>query len=616
MNKINDDYKSLFKQYADTEKNMAWMTHKRIEKYGNKPLLHHDCYGTWETLTWNDFGEQVMSVSKAMLELGLTRKDKVAIFSLNRPEWHISDMGAMTIGLVDVPIYGTDSAKEANYIINHAEIKLIFVGSQVHYDKIMSIIDDSPSLKYVVVFDRNVTIDHNEKRVLSWNAFLNMGKESQAEETVMKMLSEIRSDDVATIIYTSGTTGPPKGVVITHMNLLVEQWSVGNYVLPDAGEDDVSLCFLPLSHIYERSYCYGVLMKGAQMYYCPDPSKIIEYLAVVKPTIMNSVPRVYEKVYSTLYARLGTVSVTKQKIFHWSVRVGKEVSPFRQKGEKIPFMMNIRYYFARKLILDKIRNAFSNRVKAFTAGGAAISKEIAEFFYNAGVPFYTGYGLTETAPVVTANRPSLFKFGSNGAVIPLIEARIDAESGEIQTRGPNLFKEYYKDPEATAAAFTKDGWFKTGDVGYFDEDGCLYITDRIKDLIITSGGKNIAPQQIEIAMAEEYYIEYAVIIGEARKYISALIVPSFDALKDFAESRDISYSDLSDLIKNPQVIELYQSIVDERCKDMGQVEKIKKFVLLPDMFSQETGEITPTMKLKRKYINEKYMDVIEEMYRE
>lgn len=357
-------------------------------------------------------------------------------------------------------------------------------------------------------------------------------------------------------------------------------------------------------------------MKGAQMCYCPDPGKIMEYLAVVKPTMMNSVPRLYEKVYSTLYARLETVSVLKQNIFHWAVRVGKEVSPFRQAGEKIPFMMNIRYFFARKLILDKIRNAFSHRLMSFTAGGAAISREIAEFFYNAGVPLYTGYGLTETAPVVTANRPSFFKFGTNGPVIPLIEARIDAESGEIQTRGPNLFKEYYKDPESTAAAFTPDGWFKTGDVGYFDEDGCLYITDRIKDLIITSGGKNIAPQQIEISMAEEYYIEYAVIIGEGRKYISALIVPSFDALKEFASSRNISYNDLSDLVKNPRIIELYQSIVDERCRDMGQVEKIKKFKLLSDLFSQDTGEITPTMKLKRKYINEKYKNIIEEMYKE
>ena len=616
MNLKNEEYERLFRQYVEKEKTMAWMTHGRIKQYGTKPLLHHDCYGTWETLTWQDFGEQVMAAAKAMVEMGLTREDKIAIFSLNRPEWHISDMGALTIGLVDVPIYATDSSKESHYIINHAGIKLIFVGTQVQYDKIMAIIDDSPCLSHVVVFDRNVSIPGDDRRIMSWNDFLDIGRRAQTEAEVMKRLSETRSEDIATIIYTSGTTGAPKGVMISHLNLLVEQWSVGNYVLPDAGEDDISLCFLPLSHIFERSYCYGIFMKGAQMYYCPDPSKIIDYLATVRPTIMNSVPRLYEKVYSTIYARLDTVSVAKQRLFHWAVRVGKEVSPYRQKGKHIPLLMNARYFLARKFILDKIRNAFSNRLTSFSAGGAALSKEIAEFFYNAGVPFYTGYGLTETAPVVTANRQSFFKFGTNGTVIPLVEARIDADSGEIQVKGPNVFKGYYKNPEATAAAFTDDGWFKTGDVGYFDEDGCLYITDRIKDLIITSGGKNIAPQQIEVSMAEEYFIEYAVIIGEGRKYISALIVPSFDALKEFAAANKILYNDLHDLVKNPQVIKLYQGIIDERCRDLGQVEKIKKFTLLEDVFSQETGEITSTMKLKRKYINEKYRDIIEAMYTE
>ncbi len=612
----NDQYLLEFQEYVKTEKSMAWMTQRRIKKFGGKALLNDDSYGEWKTISYDEFGELVKIAGKAFIELGFEELEKIGIFSMNRSEWHISDMGALTARLVDVSIYGTDSAKEAEYIINDAELKLVFAGNQEQYDKIMEVIDDSQYLKYVVVFDKNAEIDTNDKRVMSWDDFLEIGRKSKADGILEERLSKTNCDDVATMIYTSGTTGDPKGAVITHLNLLHEQWSVGNYVLPDANEKDVSLCFLPLSHIYERSYCYGIIMKGAQIYYCSDPSMIVEYLADVRPTIMNSVPRLYEKIYSTVYAKLETVPKFKQNLFHWAVAVGKEASPFRQKGEKLPVGISVRYFLAKKLVLDKVRGAFSDKSPVLSAGGAALSAEIAEFFYNAGISLYTGYGLTETAPVVTANTPARLKFGTNGPVIPLVEVRIDEETGEIQTRGPNVFKEYYKKPEATKAAFTDDGWFKTGDIGYFDDEGFLYITDRIKDLIITSGGKNIAPQKIETSMAEEYYIEYAVVIGEGRKYISALIVPSFEALEEFAKKNKIEYSGRKELVEDSRVLSLYQDIIDRRCSDYGQVEKIKKFRILMDEFSQETGEITPTMKLKRKVISEKYRSIIEEMYRD
>lgn len=612
----NDKYQQEFQKYIETEKSMAWMTRRRIKKYGHRTLLNDKSYGEWVTTSYKEFGELVNAAGKAFIELGLGELEKIGIFSLNRSEWHISDMGALTARLIDVSIYGTDSAKEAEYIINDAEIKLIFSGNQEQYDKIMQIIDDSPYLRHVVVFDKNTKIDSNDKRVMTWNDFLERGRASKADKILEERLAKTNCNDIATMIYTSGTTGAPKGAVITHLNLLHEQWSVGNYVLPRADENDVSLCFLPLSHIYERSYCYGIIMKGAQMYYCSDTSKIVDYLADVRPTIMNSVPRLYEKIYSTIYAKLNTASKLKQNLFHWAVATGKEASPYRQNSQKMPLWTGIRYFMARKLILDKIRGAFSDNSPVLSAGGAALSGEIVEFFYNAGVSLFTGYGLTETSPVVTANTPDKFKFGTNGRVIPLVEVRIEKETGEIQTRGPNVFKEYYKKPEATKAAFTDDDWFKTGDIGFFDEEGFLYITDRIKDLIITSGGKNIAPQKIETSLAEEYYIEHAVVVGEGKKYISALIVPSFESLEDFAKTNNIEYSDRRELSKNSLVKKLYRDIIDRKCRDYGQVEKIKKFRILPDEFSQDTGEITPTMKLKRKFISEKYKDIIEEMYRD
>jgi len=617
---MGENYQKLFEEYIEREKHLGLMVMERVKKYGSRPGFHHKSYGEWEAYTWESFGEQATAVAKGLLKLGIKQKETTGIFSLNRPEWHIADIGSLLIGAIDVPVYATDSADEAEYIVNDAEIKIMFVGAQDQYDRIMKILDASKYLEYVIVFDRTVKIDNSRKNVMLFDDFLELGRNADTETELEARKGHLHYDDVATIIYTSGTTGEPKGVVLTHKNLLHEQWAVRYYVVPEAGEHDNSLCFLPLSHVFERSYCYGVFAIGATMYYCYDPAQIVDFMVEARPTFMNSVPRLYEKVYSTVYGKIDTVSGLKQKLFHWAVAVGKETFPYRQNirelGKGMPLGLRFRYFLAKALILNKIRNAFSEKPYAFTAGGAALNSQIAEFFYNAGVPVFTGYGLTETAPVVTANRLDKFDFTSAGSPIPLVDVRIDSETGEIQVKGPNVFTTYHKKPAATKEAFTEDGWFKTGDIGYFDEEGYIHITDRIKDLIITSGGKNIAPQKLETMLAEEYLIEFVVAIGEGRKFISALIVPSFEALEEYASSKKISFSSREDLIYKPEIIKVYQDIIDNRCMDLGQVEKIKKFTLLSNEFSTDTGEITPTMKIKRKNIDRLYQKEINDMYQE
>lgn len=610
------DLEIEFQQFLDKNRHFGLMVLDRVKKYGSRAELHHKPYGTWETITWEQLGEMMHAVSSALIEYGINEEDMVGIFSPNRAEWHIADLGSLCIRAIDVPIYATNTTREAEYIINDAGIRVLFVGRQMQYDRSYPLLDQCPSLEHIVVFHRDTKIHENDPRVILWDDFLELGRKTNHETEIARRLERCHYDDKATLIYTSGTTGEPKGAIHTHKSLMHNSWAVGYF--PQAGHFDheSTLSMLPLSHVLERSWCYGVLQIGAHIWYCEDHTQILEHMKEANTILMNSAPRLYEKMYSTINAGVQKASPFKKKLFTWAVATGAQAGERKMNDLPVPLSLKVRHAIADRLVLKKIRMLFGTRMHHVNAGGAPINPEISRFFYNAGILITPGYGLTETGPVISMNGPKCFKFGSVGPLVPLVEARIDKDTGEIQAKGPNIIKEYYNKPAETKAAFTDDGWFKTGDIGHFDEDGYLYITDRIKDLIITSGGKNIAPQMIEQAMMEDYYIEFIAAIGEGRNYITALIVPSFAALEEYARQNNISFSSREDLVSKPGIRALYKKIIDDRQKDWGRVEQIKKFTLLPKEFSQEAGEVTPTMKVKRKFVEKKYADIIEAMYAE
>ena len=603
-----------FQKYLDEWQTTPIMVVNYTKKYGDLPALHHKPYGKWETFSWNQTSEIIFAVASALLNEGIQEEDKIGIFSANRAEWHLSDLGAMLMRGITVPIYATNTEEETAYIINDAEIKVLFVGRQVHYDKSYPLLDKCPSLEKIVVFHRGTKI-HGDKRVTMWDDFLDAGRKEFRQKDIEEIMKRASYDDRSEIIYTSGTTGEPKGAVHTHKTMMHNAWGVGRYTeLGCFVEGDSSMCMLPLTHVLEGSWSFGILSMGMQLYYCEDHNEILQYLIEANPTVMNAAPRLFEKIYSTLYTGIRDASPLKQKIFHWSVAIAKKYGDLVLAGVQPGPGLALKRKIADKLVLHKVRALFGTNFHHFNYGGAPLNPQIEKFFFYCGVLVTSGYGLTETSPVLAMNGTHCFKFGSVGPAAPLVDIRIDPYNGEIQAKGPNIVKEYYKKPEHTKEAFTEDGWFRTGDIGRFDEDGYLYITDRLKDLIITSGGKNIAPQLIENLMAEDHFIEYIAVVGDGRKYVSALIVPTYVNLEDWAQKEGIIFTSRVELIKNPKVLAFYEKIINQRQKSLGQVEHIKKFTLLENEFSQETGEITPTMKVKRKVVQEKYKDLIDAMY--
>lgn len=613
--KERDVLEKDYQRHIDEWKQTAVMVANHAKKYKDKPMLHHKPYGTWEHFSWSQVSEIMFAAGSALLESGVNVGDKTGIFSGNRAEWHLSDLGSHAIKSIPVPIYATNTEKEAEYIINDAEIKVLFVGKQMHYDRSYALLDRCPSLKKIVVFHRGTKI-HDDKRVVMWDDFLEQGRKAGNRARIDEIMSQAHYDDVCTIIYTSGTTGEPKGAVHTHKTLMQNWWGVGIYVEGPGyfKEGDSTLCVLPLTHVLERSWDYGIMSMGMQIWYCEDHNQLLDYMAEANTTVMNGAPRIFEKIYATLFTKIKDAPPSKQKIFFWSIDVAKKYGDLVLERKRPGLGLALKRKIADKLVLHKIRDLFGKNMFHVNYGGAPLNPEIEKFFFYCGMLVLSGYGLTETSPVLAMNGPHCYKFGTVGPASPLVDIRIDPETGEIQAKGPNIFKEYYKKPANTREAFTDDGWFRTGDIGQFDEDGYLKITDRLKDLIITSGGKNVAPQMIELLMAEDHYIEYIAVVGDARQYISALVVPSYENLEEWAKKNGIAFTSRKELIQNEKVVAFYKSIIDERQKDLGQVEQIKKFTLLENEFSQETGEITPTFKVKRKVIREKYKDLIDAMY--
>ena len=586
----------------------------QVNKYGDRVAMRYKPKDKWEEISWNQFGDLVRNTSKALLECGIGEQETVGIFSQNMPLWTVADIASLCIRGIPVPIYATNTAKQAEYIINDAEIKVLFVGDAEQYSKIMQILPENKHLQKIIVFKESVPIQKSEK-IMYFKDFLKIGEQSNKDTILSERMQKAKIDDLLTLIYTSGTTGEPKGVMLTHSNVIFQKGE-HDLRLIDPNDNDVSLAFLPLSHVFERIWTYYVFATGMTNNYLEDPGKIIECIQEVKPTIMCAVPRFYEKIYATVFNQLESASPLKRKLFNWAVSVGAKHNNKKKDQQFIPPFLRFKFAIADTLVLKKIREVVGGRIKFFPCAGAPLSQDIEEFFYACGIFICYGYGLSETTATVTCHEPYKFKFGAVGKPLPHVEVKIDENNGEILVRGGNVMKGYYKKPQATSEVFTHDGWFRTGDAGYIEENGELRITERIKDLMKTSGGKYIAPQMIESTIGADHFIEQMAVIGDQRKYVTALIVPSFIALEEYAKTHNISFTSREDLISKPEIIEFYRQRIEEAQKELARFEKIKRFTLLPHEFTVESGEITPTLKIKRKAIADKYKDIIDAMYKD
>ena len=576
-----------------------------IQHYGNKPALAHKPKGgTYQNISYTEFSESVDAFSKGLNALGVEKNDRVAILSENRPEWAITDFGSLKIGAVTVPMFSTLTAAQVGYILKDSGAKIICVSTEKQLEKVSAIRDEVPTLEQVIIFD---SIEGEPPEgVIQFEAVCEL-----AGEETNNAASE---DDLATIIYTSGTTGNPKGVMLTHANFISNVQACKSLI--DVSDTDVLLSFLPLSHVFERlGGHYVPLFSGATIAYAESTFTVAQNMKEVAPTVMLSVPRLYETMHERILRAVQEGSSLKQKIFHWGVSVGSAVSSAIQQGKNPSAILRLQQNIADKLVFAKLKEATGGRLRFFVSGGAALPQSIAEFFHAAGILILEGYGLTETSPVISMNHPGKWKFGTVGAQVPGIEVEI-AEDGEILTRGPHVMKGYFNNDTATAEVIDKDGWFHTGDIGIIDADGFVKITDRKKNIIVLSNGKNVAPQPIESELVRSPFISQVMVIGSERKNLAALIVPNFDALKAWASENSVETADLSAMLEAREVQQYIQSEIRSRLTDFADFEQVRRFTLLEKEFSQENDEMTPTLKLKRNVIIEKYSDAINGMYPE
>ncbi|MBO8158618.1 long-chain fatty acid--CoA ligase [Thermosyntropha sp.] len=614
------NYQKELDDFIKEYRTLANLVLKNTEKFAEYDALSQKVQGKWVHIKWKDFGEQICAVAKGILELNLLRPGEMGgIFSANRAEWHIADIGILAVRGVSVPIYATNSVEEALYIVEDAEIKVLFVGDQVQYDKAKQVIKQSSHLKKIIAFDRDIKINGDDSIYL--DELITIGRSSSKDAELKKLLQEATPDDLLTLIYTSGTTGAPKGAIHSHRTFMG-----GIYPslirFPHVGPGYVTMAILPLSHVFERMWSYGAMTVGMRIAYCPDPKQFVEYINEIKPHFMTSVPRIWDKVYGTIQEGLKTASPVKIKLFKWAEKTALEVYHNKIACQKSSASLRIKHALAKKLVISKVQKTLgTEHCDVYHVGGAAFASDVNEFFFAFGINTIQGYGLTEFFPVCVGFNDHGLP-GACGPMIPLCQARISDE-GEIQLKGPMCMLGYYKKPEATKECFTDDGWFKTGDIGQIEQiekNGeiltYIKITDRVKDIIITAGGKNISPQQIESLFGDELFIEQIVVTGEGKKFISALIVPNFIVLEDYCQKNNIQYNSREDLVNNPAIIKMYEEIIENRTASLGQVEKIKKFTLLTKELTQEDGELTPTLKVKRKVINKKYSEIIDKMYEE
>ncbi|MEZ9747436.1 long-chain fatty acid--CoA ligase [Vibrio splendidus] len=583
----------------------------QIAQGGNRTALKHKVDNVWQGISWEQFGQQIDTLSLALLAHGLRVQDKIGIFSNNMPQWTVADFASLQARLVTVPIYPTNTAAQSSYIIQNADVKILFVGEQAQFDAAVSLFEECEQLEVVVAMSDDIDLQ-GHRFAVSWKEFMARGVEDQQVELDVR-LADACMDDLLTLIYTSGTTGQPKGVMLDYTN--VGYQLKGHDERLSLSKDDVSLCFLPLSHVFERAWTFYVLYKGATNCYLQDTMQVRDALSDVKPTVMSAVPRFYEKIFSAIHEKVSKAPFIRKVLFTWAVNMGAKLSVCHQEGRTPSFMLKKSHALADKLVLSKLRALLGGNINFMPCGGAKLDETIGRFFHAIGINVKLGYGMTETTATVSCWDDRCFNPDSIGMSMPGAEVKIGAKD-EILVRGPMVMRGYYKMPEETAKTFDEHGFLKTGDAGHFDENGNLFITDRIKELMKTSGGKYIAPQVVEGAIGKDHFIEQIAVIADTRKFVSALIVPCYDSLEEYAKELNIKYHDRVELVKHHQIVEMLEKRVNDLQKELAKFEQVKKFKLLPKAFSMDDGELTPTQKLRRKVINDKYQDEIEEMYNE
>ena len=586
----------------------------RIAQSSGKVAFKRKVGGVWEEITFHEYATFVEEICFSLIESGIQRGDRVALLSNTRMEWALADFAILSVGAITVPIYQSSIQEDVAFILQNSEAKAIFVEDELQLRKVLAVKSKLPFLKLVIL------IQHGEKSLgetsfVTFEEFCQKGrhfKEKHAgttHPTFVSLLDHVKPKDIVSIVYTSGTTGQPKGVVLTHENFISELSDVAK-AFPELSDQDIVLSFLPYAHIFGRVEHFCGAAFGWTAAFAESIQQLVSNLPEIRPSFMFSVPRIYEKVYNKIIGQVSEGSFLKKKIFYWSLNIGRTVSQQLQKGLPVGLALKVKYTIAKKLVFEKLQKKFGGRLRFFISGGAPLSSEIAEFFHAAGFLILEGYGLTETSAAVFVNRPHDFEFGTVGPPLEDVQVKI-AEDGEVLVKSKKIFREYYKNPQASEEAF-ENGWYHTGDIGFINEKNHLKITDRKKDIIVTSGGKNVAPQKIENLLKTERFISQAMIYGDKKNYLTALITLNPEEITTYAKSQGIPVN--GNIHEHPKVQRLIGNIIGEKNKSLSPFETIKKFQILKDDFSVETGELTPSLKIRRRFCAEKYKDVLSSMY--
>lgn len=591
-----------------TPSHLSDVVRESATTFGDRPALLAKHGGRWTGPTYAEAATDVSAVAQALVDLGIEPGQSVGIWSANRPEWLIADLGVLSARAVTVPVYATNTPAQAEYLVADAQMVALFVGDQAQYDAAAAFRERQRGLRTIIALDPDVQLRERDSWAL--RDLVAAGRAADSPAAAERRRAQATADDVATIIYTSGTTGQPKGAVLTHANFLSQLRALDERF--SISPDDRSLSFLPLSHAYERGWSLYVYAHGAQNHLLADPRAVLEALDDVRPTLMVSVPRLFEKVYAGVQDRLEAQPPVKQRLARWALRVGGAYHHRLLDGANPGPLLRAQHAAADRLVLSSIRDVVGGPKHVLAAGGAPLSSDIEEFFLAAGLLVNQGYGMTETTAMLTCNYPGGTRFGTVGRPVWGVELRISDE-GEVLARGAQVMRGYHGRPDETADAI-QDGWLRTGDIGSIDDDGYLRITDRIKDIIITSQGKNVAPQHVEMQYAADHLVEQVVVVGDRRPYLAALVQPAFPALEDWARQEGLSWSTREELVALPDVVALYRQRIDDGSASLAGYERIKRFALVPREFSQADGELTPTLKIRRRVVAERYQPTIDAMY--
>ena len=600
-----------------TNSHLSVLVHDQAKNYADREAMIYQDFGCeqWKSYSWNEFSSRVRTVSNAMLNLGVKVQENVGVFSQNCPQYLFCDYGAWGIRAVTVPFYATSSEQQIQFIINDAKIRFLFVGEQEQYEKAHRVMALCPTLERIIVFDRSVTLSPRDPNALYFDDFLKLGDGFPRQTEVEKCAREATFDDLANILYTSGTTGESKGVMLTHGQYHAALEANGKCV--NIHDDDRVLNFLPFAHIFEKAWAVLAVTVGATLIVNNDPKRVQQSMRDTNPTCMSAVPRFWEKVYAGVMEKIEKAGSLQQRIFSNALAVGRKYNiEYLSRGKRPPLTLRLKYDVINKALFGKVRKELGLvNANIFPTAGAAISAHVEEFVHSIGINMIAGYGLTESLATVSCDRlGEPYSVGSVGRIIDGLDVKI-SEEGEVLLKGPSIFHGYYNRDDITAASFTEDGYFKTGDAGYI-KDGELFLTERIKDLFKTSNGKYIAPQMIETRLLVDKYIDQIAVIADERKFVSALIVPEYRLLEEYAKANGIEYGSMEELCADKRINEMIKERIDTLQQQLAYYEQVKRFTILPKPFSMDNGELTNTLKLKRRVVNENYKAAIDKMYEE